>query len=991
MPRFPRRRPIELSSLFRLDSLESRVLLSMTGDTSMVTFRGVTAEAVTGSYNVVVKPGVDFLRLASRAPISNITDLGRGYYNFSTTWSPSKVSSWARDLKGRVQAISPNYLSRPAAVPNDTLYAANQYYLNNTGQLNPNPEFVPIAGDRIFGTPGEDIDAQRAWDITTGSSDVVIAVLDTGLDIAHPDLAANVWTNPNEVPNDGIDNDGNGFIDDINGWDFFGNDADVTDFGGHGTNVSGVIAAVGNNGLGIAGVSWNAKILTVKVFDDVELALAGTSTAIQIQAVNYVMDLKLSGINIAAMNLSLGGFGINFDPAYARLIDEAKAVGIVYVAAAGNDAFNIDRQYFSPAREGFKANSLVVAATDNTGGLAEFSNFGNSTVQVAAPGVQIFTTHSQDAINFPGAYTDPVNGGAYSSVDGTSFASPVVAGIVALAKSAFPNATPDQIISAVMNGSDTLPSLNGATPNAPKKVITGGRVNAYNTLQLLSASVVSTNAVSSGDWRGRYGSTASFIYGGTTGTPTFPGLTSSLTPDGSTVTESRVRAGSTAGPLFPEGDQRSNSTLISEQTMAFQFDFTTLGSQQLTLYFADLDRRNRAQSIVVRNTDTGLLLSQTSYSRFQNGQYVTLQLSGRVTIEVTPTRGDAALNALFLDPVPVNTAAVVSTDTLTGGNWINVYGDLGQVLPGQTSSAPAFATVSTEAPIVIGRTSRDVLLPESLLSTRNRSTGVYSNGTGSPFDLTVNVTGGERQVSFYTAQTARSSRIQRFQVINPANGQVVAQQDVTLSKSGAYVTFSLTGNNIVRVHTLGGGAASVAGIFFNSVNTFAAPTATSGYFLDSNKTLGGKWRGQYGQNGQFVVGASTSFPSFVSSTPTPTNGTFAIINPNTRNPAAPTNPNLVTGGGIVGYLQTTSTTDLPININDGSTRRLTVYATDFDRKNRVQRLELIDPATGAVLSSQVVRQFQKGVYVSWSVSGNVTLRMTRLDGPSAVLSAIYFD
>jgi len=988
MSRLPARQtPAHPITAARIDPLEPRLFLSGTPEISSVTFRGVTGDAATGRYNIVVRPGANFDAIAGRNGFSDVSPLGNNTYSFFTPRTPASIASWARKAASTVKAIFPDFVLTTQRAPNDTLYSA-QYHLNNTGQLNPSPLLVPTTSDnRIFGTVGEDIDAEQAWNITTGSPDVVIAILDTGLDVAHGDILPNVWVNPGETAGDGIDNDGNGFVDDINGYDLADDDADLTDTDGHGTAVAGVASAAGNNAKGVTGVSWNSKLLGVKVFGD------RTATSVRsafIAGLNYIADLKLRGVNVVAANASLGGPAFFFDPVVTATLKRTADVGIVFVGAAGNTSSDNDRRADFPTRDSVNVRANIsVASSDNLGNLSDFSSFGNTTVQVAAPGTAIFTTYSRSA---PGASFTDSAGDTYINIDGTSFSAPIVAGIVALAKSAFPNATATEIRDAIVNGVDVLPSLVGATERGPRKVSSGGRVNAFKTLQLLSAKVVSTNDATAGDWRGRFGSTASFVYGATAGEPTFPGLTSSLTPAGATVVETRTRARSNAGAVFPVGESRSNSMLTSPQAMAFNFDFTATGPQRLSLYFADLDRRNRSQIVRLVNTDTGFELSRTNVSRFQSGRYVTLDLTGKVTVEIVPNgRSTAALNALFLDAVPTTPTALDSVDTLTSGNWLNTYGDLGQILPGQTVAPPAFATFSTPARVLSSGRARDPLQPESLISARDRSTGAFTDPSGAPFDLTLNLTGGARQVSFYTSNSSRTTRIQRFQVINPANGAVVAQRDLTLSRSGAYATFTLSGNNIVRVHTLGGGPASVSGVFFNSVNTAVAPTLTSAFFLDSNSKLGGRWRGTYGSSGQFVVGAQTSFPSFVSSTPTPTNASFTIVNANTRNPAAPQNPNLPSGGGIVGYLQTTGTSDLNINVSDGSTRRLTAYFTDFDRQSRVQQVEIINPTTGEVLSSQTLRQFERGKYLSWEVTGNVSLRITRIAGPTAVLSAVFFD
>ncbi len=143
----------------------------------------------------------------------------------------------------------------------DDLYFSLQWYLDNTGQSN------PYSGE---GTPDADIDAPEAWDIETGSPDVIIAIIDCGIDYTHPDLADNIWINEDEIPDNGLDDDNNGYIDDIRGWNFYDDNNDLLDLGGHGTAHAGVVASIGNNGIGIAGVCWHCKIMPLHCLDELD-------------------------------------------------------------------------------------------------------------------------------------------------------------------------------------------------------------------------------------------------------------------------------------------------------------------------------------------------------------------------------------------------------------------------------------------------------------------------------------------------------------------------------------------------------------------------------------------------------------------------------------------------------------------------------------------------------------------------------------------------
>jgi len=342
-----------------------------------------------------------------------------------------------------VDAVDPNFAIWSTATPNDAGFG-NLWGLHNTGQSG--------------GTADADIDAPEAWNLTTGSTanPVVVGIIDTGIDYTHPDLAANIWVNAGEIAGNGIDDDGNGYIDDIHGWDFVNNDSNPMDDNGHGTHVAGTIAGVGNNGTGVVGVNWSAQVMALKFLD----ANGSGTTANAVKAVNYA---TANGARLT--NNSWGGGG--YSSTLYNAINAARSAGVLFIAAAGNSgsstasypaAYNLD-------------NVISVAATDRNDALASFSNYGSSWVDLAAPGVSILST---------------VPGG-YSYYSGTSMATPHVAGVAALAWAYSPDATYAQVRDAILQGADAKASLAG-------KTATGARLNAFSTLQRLGAPTVTVPA-----------------------------------------------------------------------------------------------------------------------------------------------------------------------------------------------------------------------------------------------------------------------------------------------------------------------------------------------------------------------------------------------------------------------------------------------------------------------------------------------------------------
>lgn len=336
----------------------------------------------------------------------------------------AKVRSLQR--KGAVSRVELNYRVNAFLEPNDFLYRLGLLW--------------PIQNTDITGrVAGPDINVREAWDITLGSSDMVVAVIDTGVDVTHPDLAETIWRNTAETANNGIDDDKNGFIDDVAGWDFVDNDGSPNDQLFHGTHCAAIIGASINNNRGVCGVAPGVKILPLRVLN----AKGEGDTAALMQAVQYAISLRKRGVNLRVISLSLGGG--EYQSAFKELVDEANRFGIVLVAAAGNEGKDNDKEPTYPA--GYPSpNVISVAALDYFGRLASFSNYGSESVDVGAPGVFIWS-----AFLF----------GFYLPFDGTSMAAPYVSGTVALMLSLNPGMTPAQVVAGIKRTVTPIQSLTG--------------------------------------------------------------------------------------------------------------------------------------------------------------------------------------------------------------------------------------------------------------------------------------------------------------------------------------------------------------------------------------------------------------------------------------------------------------------------------------------------------------------------------------------------
>jgi subtilisin family serine protease len=341
-------------------------------ETSSGSKRGITAKYVPGEVLVKFKTGTAAIKIhgihnALRATkIKEVKHIRVQHVKIPADMNVSEAVKYYRSNPS-VEYAEPNYIVEKAATVPDDIYFNNLWGLNNIGQTG--------------GTTDADIDAPEAWDITKGSSNIIIAVVDSGVAYNHPDFTGNKWINALEQSGSpGIDDDGNGYVDDIYGWDFIDNDGYPEDYDSHGTYVAGTIAAKGNNGAGITGVMWSAKIMPIRF-----LGVSGVgSIANAAEAIIYASD---NGARI--INASWGGY--SYSQTLYNAIEYARAKDVLFIGAAGNESNNNDNNPFYPASFNL-ANIISVAASDQNDQLASFSNYGVNSVDLVAPGVNIYSS-----------------------------------------------------------------------------------------------------------------------------------------------------------------------------------------------------------------------------------------------------------------------------------------------------------------------------------------------------------------------------------------------------------------------------------------------------------------------------------------------------------------------------------------------------------------------------------------------------------------------
>ncbi|MBE0713442.1 MAG: S8 family serine peptidase, partial [Candidatus Aminicenantes bacterium] len=346
-----------------------------------------------------------------------------------------------------VEYAEKNWIRHIFVDPDDTRFS-ELWGLKNTGQTG--------------GTADADIDAPEAWNIYTGNPDMVVAVLDSGINYNHVDLQSNIWINTDEIPGNSVDDDGNGYVDDYRGWNFVSDTNDPMDnFSDvyHGTHVSGTIGAVGNNDVGVAGVNWNVKLMAVKVLN----SSGGGTDADITNGIDYA---TINGAKIS--NNSYGGSG--FSQTMLAAIQRAGAAGQLFVAAAGNGnpGSNNNNSPIYPASYNC-SNIVAVLGTDDNDNLGTYSNYGSTSVDIGAPGGTHVSNHPERDI----LSTSIADG--YQTLYGTSMAAPHVAGVAALAKGKCSALSVSQLKSRLLAKVDILGSLYN-------KCVSGGRLNAYNVI-----------------------------------------------------------------------------------------------------------------------------------------------------------------------------------------------------------------------------------------------------------------------------------------------------------------------------------------------------------------------------------------------------------------------------------------------------------------------------------------------------------------------------
>jgi hypothetical protein len=684
----------------------------------------------------------------------------------------------------RVRYAEPNYVIEADALPNDPAFG-NDWGLNNTGQtINGSP-----------GTPGADIGAPEAWNVTTGSPKVTVAVIDTGVDWSHPDLSSQIWINPGEncpgCRNDGIDNDNNGFVDDWHGWDFANNDNNPMDDHGHGTHVAGTIGAAGNNNTGVAGVNWNVRIMPIKF-----LNAQGSGT--DADAVSAVLYAAQNGADV--MNNSWASN--DYSQALADAIGVANQRNVLFVAAAGNDGTNNDSTPTYPASYDLP-NVVSVAATDNTDDLASFSNVGRQSVDLGAPGVDIYSTWT---------------GGGYQYASGTSMATPHVSGAAALAKAAFPSASAAGLKALLLGSVDADPAL-ATTTSSGGRLDVGNAVSCNNTPEVwidspgpsfrtdvgapVSLSVLASNCadpsgvtVTATENGNPVALTASGdgVYSGTF-TPTSSGTVtiSATASNGTTSTTRSITGVAQASLSITPGGPPVTATSVTGESVPLKFNGTA--GERVSVAFTNVSIQFSQVSLV---SPTGASLAST-WIGTSGGllDATTLPATGAYTITVAPFSNNTGSMTVQLFDVPPDATA----STTPGGGPVS----LSTTTPGQnarvTFNGSANERISIQLSSTFSLALLSILKPDGSALVTNR---FISSGTGFIDTTTLPSAGTYTMKIDPNGVSTGSATVQVFDVPPDAGGAITpggapATVTTTVPGQNARLTFAGTAGQRVSL------------------------------------------------------------------------------------------------------------------------------------------------------------------------------------------------
>jgi subtilisin family serine protease len=976
-----------------IDYLETRTLLSVSAvKAPMPSSASATTQE---SLNVQFEPGSAgaLLQLASLITAEGVTLQATTVAGLYVLQGPVvDMGQLAHELSANpaVAYVDPVQTVQTLTVPNNPDYLnGDEWQLNGTWGIN-----VP-----------------KAWNVTTGSNEVIVADTDTGIAYNVPSLYDNVWINQAEIPStvllnltdvyhngvitftdlnavvNGVkvnqgpgkikDSNSDGIItatdllapasiggwadgstqdgdtttpDDLIGWNFAAIGTSTPngtnnpiDQNGHGTFTAGEIGAVGNNGIGVVGVEWNAQIMPVQFMNS---SGSGTDTAAA-EAIEYAVN---HGAKV--INASWGGSGV--DATIAAAIQYADQAGVIVVAAAGNNGTDDDNSstWFSPASYSVDYPNLIsVAATDSNGDLASWSDYGITSVQLAAPGVNVYGAE---------------NNGTYGTDSGTSMAAPLVTGTIALVEAAHPTWSTSQVIDAVLDTTTPDPNLVG-------KVTTGGIVNATAAVANTDGPCV-VSASPDGSVNSSSGlSSVSLKFNEEINPAIFTPSQVTLTGPAGTISAVTIT------PVSGSNDHEF-TIAFPTQTAAGTYGLK-VGPDIQDWYGNDMNQNRNGVNgessdafvATIRQTAPGSsdLLSITGIP-----SAVTAGTSK--TFTVTALRSSGGTDTGYVGTIEFSStdsqAILPSSYTFIAGN----DGTFTFHVTFKTAGIQAITATNAANAAIIG--TEDNIIVQAAAASSLKITGFATTeiaGTPEMFTVTADDAYGNVATGYTGTMRFTSSD---SQANLPANYTVSPEQQGTFTALATFWTPGAESITVTDVTT-----PSITGSTSTSVS--AATTAT---FIKQDTTTGGNWTGKYGAVGYNVINSGSSYPSSV--TVAPANElSYTWTTTTTSVQALKDAPSNGTGRIAACWYSATSFT-VDVDFTDGQMHDIELYLLEFNGANkRSEQIQLSNAANSTVLSTVTASSFSNGIYYNWEVSGNILITFTRVTGPNAILNGLFID